>query len=104
MCEISVTLKTYPNGNTLMNIEKPTVLIQCGDYITIKSCKYYIQPPCDDSNYRLFTSSNFTIAHFVDVLAQGKHNLSVTSNKLIKSYRESRMRGWYLQLFSDYSM
>lgn len=86
MSEISVSLRTYPNGNALMKIEKPIAIIQCGDYIKIKSHKYYIKTPTTDGNYRLFTSGDFITSDFVSVIAKGDKHLFITSNKLINSY------------------
>lgn len=86
MSEISVVPQTFINGRTFMKISKPTTQLHEGDYIVIKSEKYYIQLPHSDTNYRLYRSNNFTIDGFIEVMAQGRTNLFITNKELIKSY------------------
>ena len=40
--------------------------------------------PDTDSNYRLYRSHNFTVDNFIEVLAQGRTHLLITTNQLIK--------------------
>jgi hypothetical protein len=84
MTEIAVVLKSLDDGQRFMEISRPTAQLQEGDYIVVGSRKYYIELPDTDSNYRLYRSHKFTVDNFIEVLAQGRTHLLITTNQLIK--------------------